>query len=479
MLAGFLLCCGILAVYDSGAWKKIQTVQNLWKKSIESEILGGQKKEEAEETGEKNSDGDSEQQEAVDISQKNLIREILSRASKEFTAGYDLEESFFLWFLDQYGEAEVKALQEEVKKVQPNVDYWHSLTGKSLHVLWWEYCRDTGFSQEYKKVYEKECSDQTQVVLDFTGDINLAENWSSTNYLDQQPGGIRDCISPALMEEMQGTDILMINNEYTYSTRGEPLPGKSYTFRANPGRVNTVLEMGADIVSLANNHVYDYGEEALLDTIDTLEQAQIPYVGAGRNLEEAMKPVYFIVNGRKLAIVSATQIERSLNYTKEAGDTTAGVLKTLNPEKFESVIREARGQSDYVIVYVHWGTENTNHYGEDQVTLSQAFVKAGADVIIGGHTHCLQGFDFCEGVPVIYSLGNFWFNNKEVDTGISQVVIHTDTGEIDFRFLPCIQRNCVTFLVEDPGEKQRILDFMERISAPGIAVDEDGYVRGE
>ena len=69
-----------------------------------------------------------------------------------------------------------------------------------------------------------------------------------------------------------------------------------------------------------------------MDTIDTVEKAQIPYVGAGRNLQEAMKPVYFIANGRKIAIVSATQIERSLNYTREATEERAGVLKTLNPE---------------------------------------------------------------------------------------------------------------------------------------------------
>ena len=105
------------------------------------------------------------------------------------------------------------------------------------------------------------------------------------------------------------------------------------------------------------------------------------------------------------------------------------------------------------------------------------FIDAGADVIIGGHTHCLQGFEYYNGKPVIYSLGNFWFNNKKIDTGLSQVVIHTDSNEIDFRFLPCIQQECVTSLVEDASEKQRILDFMQQISAPGVTVDSQGYVK--
>ena len=143
---------------------------------------------------------------------------------------------------------------------------------------------------------------------------------------------------------------------------------------------------GTDIVSLANNHVYDYGEAALIDTIDTLEEAGIPYVGAGKDLKDAMRPVYFVANGKKIAIVSATQIERSLNYTKEATETTPGVLKTLNPDKFLKVIEEARDNSDYVIAFVHWGTEGNNYFGSDQVALAKQFVEAGVDVIIGGHT---------------------------------------------------------------------------------------------
>ena len=89
-----------------------------------------------------------------------------------------------------------------------------------------------------------------------------------------------------------------------------------------------------------------------------------PHIGAGANLEEAKKPYYFMVYGRKIAIVAATQIERTYNYTKEATDTTPGVLKTLEPDKFVEVIREAKKNSDYVIAFVHWGTEGDSNYEE-------------------------------------------------------------------------------------------------------------------
>ncbi len=405
-----------------------------------------------------------------------VIEEILGKATKELNGNYRVDDSFLLWLAGHYGRDSLYQLQQMMQGQVCQMESWYEITGKSIHVLWVEYCRETGIQESYlEKVYDRECADENQVVLDFTGDINLAEGWSTTKYLDRQNGEIRDCFSAALWEEMQSADILMINNEFTFSRRGTPLSGKAYTFRANPERVSAIAEIGTDVLSLANNHVYDYGEEALLDTLETIEQAGIPYMGAGRNLQEAMKPVYFLANGRKIAIVSATQIERSTNYTKEATDDAAGVLKTLNPDKFLSVIEKAKLSSDYVIVFVHWGTENTNYYGSDQVDLGQKFIEAGADVIIGGHTHCLQGFDFYNGKPIIYSLGNYWFNDRSIDTGLSQVVIHTDSNEIDFRFLPCKQQGCVTSLAED-GEKQRILDFMQNISASGVSVGEDGIV---
>lgn len=407
----------------------------------------------------------------------DAIAEILDSATKELVGSYRIDDSFLMWLAGRYERESIYALQQAVREGTGQMEVWYELTGKSLHVLWVEYCRDSGVQEYYlEKVYEKECSNKEQVTMDFTGDINLAEGWSTTRYLDGRNGNIQECFSTALWEEMQSVDILMINNEFAYSNRGEALAGKAYTFRAEPQRVASIVELGTDVLSLANNHVYDYGEEALLDTLDVVEEAGIPYVGAGRNLEEAMKPVYFIANGRKIAIVSATQIERSTNYTKEATDESGGVLKTLNPDKFLSVIQEADGRSDYVIAFVHWGTENTNHYEGDQIELGRKFIDAGADVIIGGHTHCLQGFDYYNGKPIIYSLGNYWFNDRTIDTGLSQVTIHTDSNEIEFRFLPCIQRGCVTSLVEDAGEKQRILEFMQQISSSNVSVGEDGSV---
>lgn len=364
---------------------------------------------------------------------------ILNQCNKEFIGGYHVDENFLSWIYANYEKETVLELANEVQSGEQDVNRWYELTGNSIHVLWLMYCQDTGLqSYTLDNVYWKECAQEDKIVLDFTGDFNFAEGWPTTEYMKTQPDGIYDCFSGDLLQEMNDADIMVMNNEFTYSDGGEPLAGKAYTFRADPRDAYLLNVFGADVVSLANNHAYDYGPDALVDTMETLEEVGIPYMGAGRNLEEAKKPVYFVANGRKIAIVSATQIERSTNYTKEATETEPGVLKTLNPDKYVEVIEKARENSDYVIAFVHWGTEHTEHYGADQVKLAEKFVDAGADVIIGGHTHCLQGIQYMDGVPIIYSLGNFWFTASTIDTGMSQVIIKED-GSIDFRFIPCIQ----------------------------------------
>ncbi len=117
--------------------------------------------------------------------------------------------------------------------------------------------------------------------LCFAGDVNLDENWGTTQYLSAQPNGIYDCISEELVRFMQDADFMCLNNEFSYSLRGKPLNGKAYTFRADPDRVEVLRQLGVDAVTLANNHVYDYGRDAMLDTFSVLEDAGIPYFGAG------------------------------------------------------------------------------------------------------------------------------------------------------------------------------------------------------
>lgn len=310
----------------------------------------------------------------------------------------------------------------------------------------------------------------------FAGDINLDEAWSTTQFLNQQENGIRDCISEELLTHMQEADVMCLNNEFTYSQQGAPLDGKMYTFRANPERVSVLQEMGVDIVKLANNHVYDYGKQALLDTFETLESAGIPYIGAGRNLEEAMKPVYIELDGKKIAFVAASRAEK-YKMTPQATESEPGILRCYDNTLFLEVIAEARKNADFVLAYVHWGTEYSFELQEVQLTTGKEYLDAGADAVIGAHTHCLQGMEYYDGKPIIYSLGNYWFNNKTLDSMLLDLHFYGDDdgGKLEVKVIPAIQSEMRTRIVTEPEEQERIYSFLEDISV-NVEIDEQGFL---
>lgn len=289
------------------------------------------------------------------------------------------------------------------------------------------------------------------ITLAFAGDVLLDPSYAIMASMLQRGGDITTCFDEALLNIMRDSDVFMINNEFPYSERGEPVPEKQFTFRAKPEYAQKLNEIGVDIVTLANNHVNDYGQNAMLDTFDALDAAGIPYVGAGRNIDEAAAPYYMEVEGVRIAYVAATQIERSGNPdTVGATENSPGVLRCLNPDRFLEAIREAKENADIVIAVVHWGTENETEPDWMQLEQAPMIVEAGADVIIGAHPHVLQRIEEIAGVPVFYSLGNYLFNSKTLDTGIASIKIDTSTKKVvEYELIPALQSGCRTMIKGD------------------------------
>lgn len=352
----------------------------------------------------------------------------------------------------------------------------HNLTGAEAELYesrYGEELADEKFCED-NRIYAMPTISADEITLAFAGDVSFAEEYTNMEILRQRGGDIRSCFDEFLLKEMQDADIFMLNNEFPYTDRGTPTEGKSYTFRAHPESVKHLYDMGVDIVSVANNHVYDYGEVSLLDTLATLETAAMPYVGAGRDIEDAVKPVYFIANDYKIAYVSATQIEQG-DYpdTRGAGENSAGVFRCWDPDKLYETVAEAKANSDFVVVYIHWGTELSETLHWAQTDQANGLVEAGADLIIGDHPHCLQEIAYIDDVPVVYSMGNFWFNSKTQDTGIFKTTID-ESGIKSIQFVPAIQSNCSTTIASD-SDRQRILNYIQSLS-PTISIDSWGYI---
>lgn len=358
----------------------------------------------------------------------------------------------------------------EVKNEEPEIPIEEEVEEEVEEVFVYEEIYDP-----VGKEYSVMTADPNEITLAFAGDVGFAEGYATINKYRSMGSDVGKSFDPEILDTMRNVDIMMVNNEFPYSYRGSPTPDKTYTFRADPADVKILSDMGVDIVSLANNHAYDYGPDALIDSIDTLNDAKIPFVGAGKNIEEARKPAYFHANGHVISYVSATQIERYANPdTREATEDSPGVLRTLDPASFVPTIEEAAENSDFTVVYVHWGSESTDLVEKSQRDLAKAYVDAGADLIIGDHSHCLQGIDYVDGVPVFFSLGNYWFNSRTLDTCIVRTTLDGECKLKTVEFIPCLQtgscvRNC------DESNYDRILKYMRGIS-DFAEIDENGFV---
>lgn len=317
-----------------------------------------------------------------------------------------------------------------------------------------------------------------EISLLFAGDINLGEGTPSKKKLDSCNGEISQCIDPVLIDKLRSADLALVNNEFAYSNRGEPLPNKLYTFRARPESVSVLQDLGIDVVQLANNHIYDYGKDALLDTFDTLDAAGIAYVGAGHTLKEAMAPYYTTIQGKTIAVVAASRAEK-YKMTPQATETEPGILRCYDTELYIQEIKEARQNADYVIAIVHWGTEHSSVLETVQTETARQYIDAGADIIVGGHTHCLQGIDYYQGKPIIYSIGNFWFEDYEFDTVLLNLTLTGDdnSDNLQVSLIPAHQtEDSATHYLATPKEQRQVYDYIESISDEKITIDEKGMV---
>ena len=429
--------------------------------------------EEADSASEENTD-------RADLEQERLEREKREQEQKRSELAAILCEkisigdsegekaAFVEWLLGAYELDQLEKIDfsEDINK------QLYYVTGKSLYVLW---DTSSGYLENENtaaahSIYFRDSEDSV-ADLAFAGDICLTEDGYVIDHYDELDGDINLCLSKEIMDRLNGADISMINHEYPVSTRGTALEGKYYTFRAAPEREVILQHMGIDIVSLANNHIYDYGADAFYDTLEALNQARIPYVGAGADMEEASRPVYFVTDGIKIGFVAANRSEKYI-FTPEAGENSPGVVRMYNTAMMNEIIGEVSKQCDYLIAYVHWGTEGSEYYESYQTDIAREFFDSGADVIIGSHPHVLQGIGYVDGNPVIYSLGDFWFNKRTKYTAIVNLKV-TIEGLTELSVMPCRQEGFETHYISDESEQASFFDHLRQLS-PGVAINDNG-----
>ena len=205
---------------------------------------------------------------------------------------------------------------------------------------------------------------------------------------------------------LQKADLVFANLEAPFGKQDSAFP-KTYTFQVEPDLVRVLTAGRINMVSLANNHILDFGPAALKETRELLDEYGIKYAGAGMNLWEARQPAVFNIKGKKVAVACY-----SLTFPEEfwATDSTAG---TCFPSHtfFYTDIRRFKAENDILILSFHWGAELLATPKEYQVDLAHRAIDAGADLILGHHPHVIQGLEVYKGKLIAYSLGNYVFSS--------------------------------------------------------------------
>ncbi len=372
-------------------------------------------------------------------------------------------------YLESIGEDVAQRLVSAVDSGTYTEKTWLCVTGHSYYVT-----KDILLGN-YTADNIKDCGNngRDSFSVAFVGDILFDKDFRPMVHANEM-GGVLNCIDKSVVDYLSTCDVFMINNEFTIGERGEPLPGKTWTFQVEPDKIQLFRDLGADIVSLANNHIYDYGEVGFFDTIDNLKKAEMPFVGAGSNLDEAAKPYYFVVNGVKVGLVAASCAEKTTSFNPVATAENHGIMGIYDSAAFIDTIKKADAECDILVAYVHWGTENTTVLDDQQKTLAREFVDAGVDAVIGGHTHCLQGMEFYKNVPIVYSVGNFWFNSKNLDSCVITLEIGRE-GDMGIRIMPLKQQNCETRLLTG-ADSRALFDRVESYEPQGVLIADDGLI---
>jgi hypothetical protein len=222
-------------------------------------------------------------------------------------------------------------------------------------------------------------------------------------------------------------DLTMVNLETAIAVGGRP-EQKSFTFQAPPSALTALADAGVDVATMANNHGADYGLDGLHQTLAAISRSSFPVIGIGANAAAAYTPFYRTVNGVRIAIVAASQVQDETLAHFSATDTSPGIANAYS-DRLLAEVRTAKAHADVVIAYLHWGTEYQSCPNAGQQALADTLAAAGVSAIVGTHAHVLQGAGWrADGHYVAYGLGNyFWwlsFGNAQDDNGVLRLTFN-------------------------------------------------------
>ena len=321
--------------------------------------------------------------------------------------------------------------------------------------------------------------DGNSVTFAFAGDVNFPEVWdtedgpppnapSLAEQVRADPKHVLDPIAPIL----SAADLTMVNVETAITNGGDAAAGKNYHFRSPAATFDALKAAGVDVVNMANNHSLDYGASGMQDTFAAIAASKMPVVGLGHDAAEAYRPYRTTIKGQRIAIVSASDwLEPALVPAWSATDSQPGIAFSIDRSRLLAEVQAVRPEVDTLVVFLHWGTEETWCASGEQQDLASALLGAGADVIVGSHAHRVFGAGKVGPALVAYGLGNFVYWREDGESGRSGVLEVTVTGrEVDdYSWVPARITNGVPVPLAGDAATDDLAEWNARRSCSGLS----------
>jgi poly-gamma-glutamate synthesis protein (capsule biosynthesis protein) len=243
-----------------------------------------------------------------------------------------------------------------------------------------------------------------------------------------------------LYEHLKQSNLSIVNLEGPIVNSGNPIPKTGPVISMKPSVTKALLDANINLVTLANNHIMDFGIKGLQETLTSLTQSNIDFVGAGFSKTAKSKPFITEIKSKKIAIINVCEHEWISDFNSDSGANGVDVIANYYQ------IQELRSTTDFIIVIYHGGNEYHPLPTPEMKKIFRFFVDAGASVVIGHHTHTFSGYELYHDCPIFYSLGNFIFDSNKKskgenwNTGIS-IGLNIVNEKLDFQIIPFIQNS--------------------------------------
>ncbi|MEQ8704187.1 MAG: CapA family protein [Phaeodactylibacter sp.] len=259
---------------------------------------------------------------------------------------------------------------------------------------------------------------------------------------------------------IKSVDVAATNLECPITQVEQPISKTGPALKGSSKALDFLAEAKFQLVTLANNHIMDYGAKGLEDTLGALQDKAISSVGAGKNLEDASDIYLYNSKGKTLAIINVAENEWSTTHGEYPG------ANPIDPIHVYQQIKAAQQQADFILVITHGGHEMYELPSPRMQSWFRAFIDMGADAVVNHHTHCISGYEVYRDKPIFYSLGNFLFDKDKQRNGIWNigVALYLEFSSDTINFHPYYFNQCQEIPTLEMIPREQVIDKINRLN---------------